>query len=59
VQTNGVKENFNAVIAAARKILAHDPDNVPVWTAMSGSCRRKGMVPTPEEAAAKARILGW
>ena len=58
-QANYAKEDFVAAIAAAREILALDPNDVLAWTVISRSYQRKGMVPEAEEAAAKARILGW
>lgn len=58
-QANYAKEDFDAAIAAAREILALDADDVLAWTVISRGYQRKGMVPEAEEAAAKARILGW
>ncbi len=53
------KEDFDAAIAAAREILELDPGDILAWTTISRSFQRKGMVPEAEEAAAKARIIGW
>jgi tetratricopeptide (TPR) repeat protein len=51
--------DFDAAIAAARRILELDRDDVLAWTTISRAYQRKGLVPEAEEAAAKARILGW
>jgi len=53
------REDFDNAIASARRILEIDSDDVLAWTTISRSYQRKGMVPEAEDAAGKARILGW
>jgi tetratricopeptide (TPR) repeat protein len=53
------REDFDNAIASARRILEIDPDDVLAWTTISRSYQRKGMVPEAEDAAGKARVLGW
>ena len=53
------REDFDNAIAAAHRILEVDADDVLAWTTISRSFQRKGMVPEAEEAAGKARLLGW
>jgi|SRR5208282_5340857 len=53
------REDFDNAIAAARRILEAEADDILAWTTISRSFQRKGMVPEAEEAGNKARILGW
>jgi len=58
-QAYHAKEDFDGAIAAARRILELEPEDVLAWTAVSRAYQRKGMVPEAEEAGNKARVLGW
>ncbi len=51
--------DFPAAIAAARRLLEIDPGDVLAWTTLSRTFQRQGLIPEAEEAATKARILGW
>lgn len=58
-QAYHAKQDFDRTIEAARRILALDSEDILAWTAISRAYQRKGMIPEAEEAANKARILGW
>lgn len=58
-QANYSKENFDAAIVAARRLLEIDPEDILAYTTISRAFQRLGKVPEAEEAANKARILGW
>jgi len=53
------KEDFDNSIATARRIVELDPDDVLAYTSISRACQRQGRIPEAEEAANKARVLGW
>jgi tetratricopeptide (TPR) repeat protein len=53
------KGDFDVSIAAARKLLELDPDDILAWTTISRSYQRQGKIPEAEEAGSKARVLGW
>ncbi len=53
------RNDFDAAIAAAQRILALDPDDILAWTTISRAYQKKGMIPEAEEAGNKARVLGW
>jgi tetratricopeptide (TPR) repeat protein len=53
------QEDFDNAIASARRILEAEPGDVLAWTTISRAFQRKGMVPEAEDAAGKARLLGW
>ena len=46
-------------IAAAKLLAERSPDDVLAHTALSILYQHKGMVPEAEEAAARAKLLGW
>ncbi|MGH9701882.1 MAG: tetratricopeptide repeat protein [Candidatus Acidiferrales bacterium] len=53
------KNDFENGIAAARRILELEPDDILAWTTISRCYQRQGLVPEAEEAGNKARVLGW
>ncbi|MFY9528938.1 MAG: tetratricopeptide repeat protein [Candidatus Acidiferrales bacterium] len=53
------KNDFDAAIEAAQRILSLDPDDILAWTTISRAYQRKEMIPEAEEAGNKARVLGW
>lgn len=53
------QQDFDNAIAAANRILEVESGDILAWTTISRSYQRKGMVPEAEEAAGKARLLGW
>lgn len=53
------KNDFDHCIAAARRILEIDSEDVLAYTSISRAYQRKGMIPEAEEAGNKARILSW
>jgi len=53
------KEDFDNCIATAQRIVALDPDDILAYTSISRAYQRKGMIREAEEAANKARVLGW
>jgi tetratricopeptide (TPR) repeat protein len=53
------KQDFDAAIDAANRILLLDAEDILALTTISRSYQRKGMVPEAEEAGNKARVLGW
>jgi len=53
------KQDFDGCIAAARRILEIDPEDILAWTSISRAYQRKGMIAEAEEAGNKARVLGW
>lgn len=57
-QASYAKDDFDAAIAAAERILEIDADDILAWTTISRSYQRKGMAPQAEEAGAKAHVLG-
>ncbi|MGB8591212.1 MAG: tetratricopeptide repeat protein [Candidatus Acidiferrales bacterium] len=53
------RADFDNAIAAAKRILEIDTNDILAWTTISRGYQRKGMIPEAEEAGNKARILGW
>ena len=53
------KQDFDNCIATAQRIVALDPEDILGFTSISRAYQRKGMILEAEEAANKARILGW
>jgi len=53
------KNDFENGIAAAKRILELEPDDILAWTTISRCYQRQGLVPEAEEAGNKARVLGW
>lgn len=58
-QAHYTRANFDAAIAAAQRILEIDPDDILAYTTISRAYQRLNKVPEAEEAANKARVLGW
>ncbi len=50
---------YDEGLAAARALAAQAPDDVLAYTAMSILYQHKGMIPEAEEAATRAKLLGW
>ena len=46
-------------ISVARELAQLDPDDVLALTALSILYQHKGLIPEAEEAALKAKLLGW
>jgi tetratricopeptide (TPR) repeat protein len=58
-QAYHAREDFDRTIEAARRILDLNHEDILAWTTISRAYQRKGMIPEAEEAAHKARLLGW
>jgi tetratricopeptide (TPR) repeat protein len=52
-------ERTDDAIAAAKQIIALDPDDVLAHTCLSVLYQKKNMIAEAEAEAGKARILGW
>ncbi len=50
---------YDEGLAAARELAAQAPDDVLAYTALSILYQHKGMIPEAEEAATRAKLLGW
>ena len=50
---------YDEALAAARALAEQDPDDVLAYTAISILYQHKGMIPEAEEAATRAKLLGW
>lgn len=50
---------FDEGIAVARELARLDPEDVLAYTALSILYQHKGLIPEAEEAATKAKLLGW
>ncbi len=50
---------YDEGIAAAQALAAQAPDDVLAHTALSILYQHKGMIPEAEEAATRAKLLGW
>jgi DNA-binding SARP family transcriptional activator len=53
------QEDFDNCIAAARRFLDIDPEDIVGYTSISRAYQRKGMITEAEDAGNKARVLGW
>ncbi len=50
---------YDEGIASAKSLAEQAPDDVLAYTALSILYQRKGMIPEAEEAATRAKLLGW
>ena len=50
---------FDDSIAASKRLVELDPDDILAHTSLSIAYQKKGMIPEAEAAANQARILGW
>ena len=50
---------YDEGLAAARALAEQAPDDVLAYTALSILYQHKGMIPEAEEAATRAKLLGW
>ncbi len=50
---------YDEGIAAAQALAAQAPDDVLAQTALSILYQHKGLIPEAEEAATRAKLLGW
>lgn len=50
---------YDEGIAAARALAEQAPEDVLAYTALSILYQHKGMIPEAEEAATRAKLLGW
>ena len=50
---------YDEALAAARALAEQAPDDVLAYTAISILYQHKGMIPEAEEAATRAKLLGW
>lgn len=50
---------YDEGISVARELARLDPDDVLAFTALSILYQHKGLIPEAEEAALKAKLLGW
>ena len=51
--------SYDEGIAAAKSLAEQAPEDVLAYTALSILYQRKGMIPEAEEAATRAKLLGW
>jgi tetratricopeptide (TPR) repeat protein len=50
---------YDEGLAAAKALAEQAPDDVLAYTALSILFQHKGMIPEAEEAATRAKLLGW
>ena len=51
--------NYDDGIAAALSLAEQAPDDVLAYTALSILYQHKGLIPEAEQAATRAKLLGW